>query len=695
MTSKSIIMAWFCAVFSMQSVYAQVTNEKVKVTEKGMVHLDFVNTEVAEIAKTMGELTERNFIIDDKVRGKITIISPKAVSVAEAYQAFISALEVKNFTVVKVGKMHKIIPLKDTKKLPLDVDVAYPSGGGDEFVTRLIPIKYTKASALQKDLRNLISRNGDMFSYDPTNTLILTDSVVNIRRVLRIIQKLDQQGFEESIHVIKLAYAPAADTAQKIEELFNLNQKTAAKQANNAAPVTDDVSNYISKIIPDERTNSLIIAANDEGISKIREFVQKIDQSLEDQISSGRIHVHYLQYADAVELATTLSGVSSNLSAKSVEAQRNNKRTNNSANNQQKASMLGGEVEIVADEHTNSLIITASPADYSTLVPVINRLDIRRPQAFVEAMIMEVDIDKASEVGVAANGAKDFSNGNSVVFGGTSFGDLSSIALPVTSQGLLFGVQGESLSVPIGGGSSLDIPIFGSVFRALQTDGTINVLSTPNILTRDNMEAEIIVGRVVPFITTSGRDVNNQPINQIQRENVALTLRVTPQINASDELTMDIFQEIQDLIPGPDINVFGPTTSTRSAKTTVLVKDGQTVTIGGLISDRIETSNSKIPILGDAPLIGWLFRNRGKTKTRQSLVMFLTPHIIRTPSDLEDMTIKKNMERRNYLEKNRVEDHPGIKKYTLNKDFRSKTEAVPQDSPTAGFLSDEPETKEK
>ncbi|MCB0272374.1 MAG: type II secretion system secretin GspD [Bdellovibrionales bacterium] len=692
----------FFTLFVPAFVFAQSTGSNLQLTDKGLVNLDFVNTEIAEIAKTMGELTERNFIIDDKVRGKITIISPRAVSIAEAYQAFISALEVKNFTVVRVGKMHKIVPLKDTKKLPVEVDVEYPAGGGDEFVTRLVPVQYTKATELQKSLRNLISKDGDIFSYEPTNTLIITDSVVNIRRLIRIIQKLDQQGFAESIHVIKLRYATAADTAKKITDIFDLGKSNQNNAPNAGAPAADDVTNYISKIIPDDRTNSLIVVANDDGLAKIKSFVQQIDQSLEDQISTGRIHVHYLQYADAVELAATLGGVSSSSSqsrqsgsnrsgrgARGNNAQQSNPPApaNSSSTN---SSMLGGEVEIVADEHTNALIITASPADFESLLPVINKLDIRRPQAFVEAMIMEVDIDKASEVGVAANGAKDFKNGDVTVYGGTQFGDLSSVALPLASQGLLFGVQGDSISVPIGGGENLDIPIFGGIFRALQTDGTINVLSTPNILTRDNMEAEIIVGRVVPFITTSGRDVNNQPINQIQRENVALTLRVTPQINASDELTMDIFQEIQDLIPGPDINIFGPTTSTRSAKTTVLVKDGQTVTIGGLISDRIETSNSKVPILGDAPLIGWLFRNRSNTKTRQSLVMFLTPHIIRTPEDLEAMTLQKNEERRNYLKYNHIKDHPGVEKYKLNKDFRSGRSAVPQDSPSSGFMEDPP-----
>lgn len=694
-------------VLQIQPVIAQTSNDantkkenkNIKINDQGLVHLDFVNTEIAEIAKTMGELTRRNFIIDDKVRGKVTIISPKAVSVAEAYQAFISALEVKGFTVVKVNKMHKILQLKNVKKLPLSVDVRYPQGGGDEFVTRLIPIKYTQASSLQKSLRNLLSTNGDIFSYDPTNTLIVTDSVVNIRRLLRIIQKLDQQGFQESIHVLTLKYATAADTADKIRKLFDIKEnKNAAKAPVNApGGVANDTSNFVSKIIPDERTNSLIISANEEGMVRIRAFVEQVDKTLEDQISSGRIHVHYLQYADAIELAATLGGVSSSLASAS---RNNNRNTPPAPANRQSASMLNGDVQIVADEHTNSLIITASPSDYQSLVPVIGRLDIRRPQAFVEAMILEVNLNKLSDIGVGTNAIKNtgIKGYDLNVFGGTSVGDVSSIGFPTSLGGLVLGAQGQSVSVPLGNGSNIDIPIFGGLFRALQTDGTINVLSTPNILTQDNTEAEIVVGEVIPFVTTSGRDVNNQPINQIQRENIALTLRVTPQINSSDELTMDIFQEIQNANQSAQTE-FGPTTTTRSAKTTVLVKDGQTVTIGGLISDKAEVSNSKVPILGDAPLIGWLFRNRTKTKTKQSLMMFLTPHIIRTPDDLQNMTIDKNLQRQRFIEKNHTKEHPGIKKYNLNKDLRSKRKAkrkrgaVPQDSPSAGFLPETPYEK--
>jgi general secretion pathway protein D len=311
-------------------------------------------------------------------------------------------------------------------------------------------------------------------------------------------------------------------------------------------------------------------------------------------------------------------------------------------------------------------------------------------------MILEVDIDKAFDVGVAGNIAGRVSD-NNAIFGQTTFGGTSSIFLPSSGaaiQGLTLGTRGRTFDVPLGGDQKLTIPIYGSFFRALQTSGTVNVLSTPNILTRDNTEAEIVVGQVVPFITAQGRDVNNQPINQVQRENVAITLRVTPQINASAELTLDIFQEVQDLVSSSDAATLGPTTSKRSARTSVLVKDGQTVTIGGLINDRISNSVSKVPVLGDIPLLGWLFKSRNSSKRKTSLVIFMTPYIVRDPDDLQDISVRKNNERQRFLEENNLKDHPGINKYEMDRELRVPTNKVlapiPADSPTGNFLAAPP-----
>jgi general secretion pathway protein D len=672
-----------------------IVDERIKLTDKGKIQLDFVNAEISDLAQSIGELTKRNFIIDDKVRGTITIISPQPVTVDEAYSAFISALEVKGFAVTKVGQMHKIVPLREMNKMAIPTDVSSAAGGDDAFITRLIPVKNTRSSEISKTLKNLLTKNGDMISYDPTNTLIVTDSVSNLRRLVRIIERLDEVGLEENINILKLQYAPAVDTAEKIKKIFDMGGPTSPGSVA-AAGGEGGSYNYISKIIPDERTNSLIIASSPEAFTKVAAFVKRLDGALGDAASSGRIHVHYLNYADSKELATTLSGVSAS-AKKTTSASSTNRRnpapqpTPDAPSAPVVAGMLGGDVEIVADEQTNALIITASANDYQSLIPVINKLDKRIPQAFVEAMILEVDVDRITDVGFSANLGAEYGKNNQVdVFGATTFGSLSSILLPSSTdslQGLVVGTRSRTIEVPLGGDQKLQIPVFGGIFRALQTSGIVNVLSTPNILTRDNKEAEIIVGSRVPFISVSGRDVNNQPINQIQREDVALTLRVKPQINSSDELTMDIFQEIQDITSNSEI--FGPTTSKRSAKTTVLVKNGQTITIGGLISDRVSQSKSKVPLLGDIPLIGFLFRSSNNTKRRQSLMMMLTPNIIRSPEDLEAISLQKNQERKEFMRKNRADEHPGINNYGLNRELKAPANPTPPDSPTSGFLTDE------
>jgi len=683
---------------SSSSTKTMFQDDRIKMNEKGKIQLDFVNAEISDLAQSIGELTKRNFIIDDKVRGTITIISPQPVTVDEAYSAFISALEVKGFAVTKVGQMHKIVPLREMNKMAIPTDVSTTAGGDDAFVTRLIPVKNTRSSEIAKTLRNLLTKNGDMISYDPTNTLIITDSVSNLRRLIRIIERLDQSGLEANINIIKLQYSPAVDTAEKVKKVFDLGASGAGvPNAEGGSGVQ-----YVSKIIPDERTNSLIVASSQEAFERIAAFVKRLDSTLGDQASSGRIHVHYLNYADSKELAATLAGVSASASKKNNPGSSSSGNRRNQPQQQTQAAegssapvvagLLGGDVEIVADEQTNALIITASGNDYQSLVPVINKLDKRIPQAFVEAMILEVDVDKVTDVGVAGNFGNDIRDPRSQVFGATTFGSTSSILLPATTdalQGFVGGIRAPSISVPLGGGQTLDIPVFGGLFKALQTSGIVNVLSTPNILTRDNKEAEIIVGSKVPFVTTSGRDINNLPINQVQREDVALTLRVKPQINSSDELTMDIFQEIQDIISNSDIN--GPTTSKRSAKTTVLVKNGQTVTIGGLISDRVSSSKSKVPLLGDIPLIGWLFRSSKNEKKRMSLLMYLTPNIIRSPEDLETMSLQKNYERKEFMRKNRADEHPGINNYGLNRELKAPSNPTPPDSPTSGFLSDQPQ----
>ncbi len=666
--------------------------------ERGLVKLDFPNAEISDVAKAISELTQKNFLLDERVRGKITIMSPNPVTVDEAYQAFVSALEVKNFTIIRIGKIYKIVELRDMKSLPIGTDSDVSGGASDIFVTKMMPLEFIKASEIVKSLRGLVTKNGDMISYDATNTLIITDTVANLRRLKRIIDRLDQPSAEENLEVVKLKYSAASDIAEKVRKIFDIQDRPPGQpaQPNPADAKSDEV---ISKIIPDDRTNTLIVLANKSGFRRLREVIAKIDQAVEREIGNGKIHVHYLQYADASELATTLTSLAGGGRGGTSRkgGQRRNTTSSTASSMFTRAGgnppppplapdagavsapvsgsldIFGGEVLITADVPTNALVITAAPADYQALLPIINKLDARRPQAFIEAMILEVDIDKALNFGVAGNLGTQFGNPPTTVYGATTLGGISSLSIPAPPpQGLIAGFQGHTIDIPVAGGQTVKIPVYATQLQALQQSGTVNILSTPNILTTDNTEAEIIVGQEVPFTTSQITTTQGTPnaITQFQRQDVAITLRVTPQINESDDITMNIFQEIQDLVESSLGNVAGPTTTKRSAKTTVLVKDSQTVTVGGLIADVESIQVTKVPVLGDIPILGWLFKSKSKKKRKTSLVIFITPHIIREPEDMERMSVRANDQRQRFMKENNIGEHPGLAKYDLDKELR-------------------------
>ena len=655
----------------------------------GLVNLDFQDADIKDLVKSISEITGKNFILDDRVRGKITIISPTPVTTKEAYEAFLSALEIKNYTVVPgSGRTLKIVPLREAKNSAITTISDMETPYGDTFITRLIPIRFISASEIANSLKSLVSPNGTISSYSPTNTLMVTDSASNIRRLMKIIGKLDKEGSIEGVEVIPLKYASAQEMSQKLLTLFpqqkdgSLLARALSARRGEQEPAQ---AQSISRIIPDDRTNSLIVVANRQGLERLLDIVKRLDVEVKSQEGKGRIHVHYLEHADAAELAATLSSLSGGGGGRSASPKFSRGSSGISggapAPTSQGAVSLDifeGDIKIAPDIATNSLVITASGQDYDSLKSVISKLDIARPQVFVEALIMEVSMNKALDAGLATNSGTQVgsSNNPTSLFGATQFGDLSSLFLPsnpTALTGLAFGLRSKEISIPTGNGNSISIPIYGAIFRALQTNGTFNIISTPNILTTDNKEAEIVVGKVVPILTAQQQATTGASsiINQISREKVATTLKVTPQINESNFVTLDIYQEISEV--ESQSPTLGPTTSTRSAKTTVVVQDGQTVVIGGLIKDKVTNSVSKVPILGDIPLIGLLFRTTHADSDKINLMIFITPHIIHQPMDLQNVTVKQNEKRRLFNKQNKIEEHPGVKGYGLDKsvDFNS------------------------
>ncbi len=677
---KGVLLVGALALFMMLCSFTEAF-------AKDMVNLDFQDADIKDVIKSISEITGKNFILDDRIRGRVTIISPTPVTVDEAYQAFISALELKNYTVIKTtGRTYKVVPSRVAKSSPITTISDRETPYGDTFITRLIPIRYISASEISKSLKTLVSPNGTISEYGPTNTLIVTDSASNIRRLMKIIGKLDKEGSVEGVEVIPLKNASAQEVAQKLLSIFpqkregSLLTKALAKRRGIQEPA---VAQSISKIIPDDRTNSLIVVANRQGLERLLDIVKRLDIEVKALEGRGKIHVHYLEHADAEELAATLSSLSSGSRTPTRRPTPVTRRTNTKGNTSASSpvgattiEIFEGEIKIAPDVATNSLVITASAPDYDALKGVISKLDIPRPQVFVEALIMEVSMTKLSKIGTAGSGGGQAGSANNptTLFGATQLGGLSSLILnPAAATGLAVGFRSREISVPTGNGTSISVPIYGALFRAWQENDVFNIISTPNILTTDNKEAEIVIGKVVPVITAQQQSTTGTSnlINSISREKVATTLKVTPQINESDFVTLDIYQEISEVIGQSD--TLGPTTSTRSAKTTVVVQDGQTVVIGGLIKDKYSKTVTKVPILGDIPLLGLLFRNTSKNIDKINLMIFITPHIIHKPMDLQRVTVEKNKQRRRFNRTNKVGEHEGVKKYGIDKtvDFNS------------------------
>lgn len=624
-----------------------------------MYHIDFYEQDLIEFIKQMSEKFKVNFILSDKVKGgKVTIISPNPVTREEAWQAFLSALAARELTLVRIGKFYKIIPTREAQQSPIKT---YLRGGAadpsEEVITYLLKLKHLQVTDVERILKDMKSKDGQIITFEPTNTLLITDAAINIRRMIKIVTELDLPSGRDSIHVIDIYYASAEDVADKLQQIFGArsgNQATPrggsprARGRGTPEPVSTDTSLVtITNIIADERTNQLIIVAPRDAMPRIVDMINRLDVPIP---GDGQVHVYYLENANSEELAQTLTGLAGRGAGGATRA-KGAKGAAGAAGAQ--ADLFEGEVRITADKATNSLVIVASAKDFNSLKRVIRQLDIRRRQVFVEAVIMEVTLKKDSATGVAMNAGYTFDIGGEKVpiFAGTTLGSMSSVVLdPTTLSGMAVGLRGPELEGTAGMlGQGISLPAFGVLLQMLQTDSDANVLSTPHILTMDNEEAEIIVGSNVPFITGQARDANNRPVLSIQRQDVALTMKIKPQINESDFVRLQIQQEITELVSISE--TLGPTTTKRAAKSTVVVKDNQTIVIGGLIRDRQTADAEKVPFLGDIPILGRLFRRDKNLKEKTNLLIFLTPHIVKDDDDFRRIFSRKMKERREFLQR--------------------------------------------
>jgi len=630
--------------------------------------MDFTDVDLPVLIKFMSEQTKRNFIFDERVQGKITIISPRRVTLEEAYDVFLSVLQAKGFTTVLQGNTIKIVAAREARQDTIHTGVAKDTASA-EFITRLIPLQHLESTEVVPLVTPLVSKDGMVSAFGSSNTLMLIDSRANIDRIITILDEVDTEGVSGILRIYPLAFAVAADAAKILTSVYIEGAPAAAPAAagrvRGAPPSRRGVA---VKFLPDARTNSVIVYAGPEMQDDVADLLKKID--VPASAGSGKINVYYLENADAEEVAKVLGSLSEKRAGQpAAPAPAPGARVAQATGSAVLSAELEGGVKVTADKATNALIIVASSNDYETLVGVIKKLDIRRRQVFVEAVIMEIDIGKSLDVGVEWRGATQAGGGNTgAVIGGANFGItgglndlLAGIAagnpLTFAGSGLVAGGIGGSVTLPDG----TKIPAVAAVLRASQGNNNLNILSSPHLLTQNNKEAEIIVAENIPFITSQSRDSTNLAnlINTVERKDVGITLRITPHIHESEFVSMDIYQEASalktDTLSLSQSSSVGPTWTKRSAKTTVLVKSGDTMILGGIIQENNTKNVTKIPLLGDIPLLGYFFRYTSQSKTKTNLLILLTPHIIQEPGVVSKALEERQRKLLNAFDPNRDE----------------------------------------
>lgn len=624
-------------------------SENPRVKEK-RVSFNFVEVDIPVVVKFISEVTGKNFIFDEKVKGAVTIIAPSKLSVDEAFSLFTSVLELKGFTIISSGKVYKIVPVSQAKQSGTELLKEENATVNDTYITRLIQLKSISSSKAMNFLQPLISKDGHISSFGPGNMMLIVDSSANIEKLLKILESIDKSDMEEP-ELVTLKYANAEEVVKILNESLVQSSKAqplAGRPLRGEAISTVSVDETKASVFADTRLNAVVLIADKQEKESMKRMIAILDIPLPE--ATGKINVYFLEYADATELSKVLEGMISGISSQAKTGQ-----IMQSAQSA-RSPIEAGRIIISPDKATNSLIIVASPPDYQSLMQVIKQLDRKRKQVYVEAMIVEASIDNLKELGAKWRITAE-KNDEPIFIGG--FGTMDNSALQNVINGLsgmTMGGMGNFLKVPIttigsdgkATTSTLSVPGFSALFSLNEFKGSVNVLSSPQILTSDNKEAEIVVGENVPFISKRERDVTSTStvLNSIERKDVGITLRLTPQITEGDYVKLDIYQEISSLKHDSDtilINI-GPSTTKRSTKTSVVVRDSQTVVIGGLMEEREDVSVNKIPILGDIPVLGWLFKNKSRQKTKTNLLVFLTPHIVKEAEQLMKLSNDKRME---------------------------------------------------
>ena len=582
------------------------------------------DTDIQEFIEFVADVTGTTIVIDPAVKGKVKVVSSKPVSRAELYDLFLSILDVHGYTAVRSGEVVRVIPNKNARSAPVDV-ISGTSVINDEYVTQVIRLDNVSAAKLIPVLRPLVPQQAHMAAYAPSNAIIISDIRANIDRIAKIIDRMDQSAVKKT-EVVKLRYGVATDVVEMLKTLEK-------SRAGEGADANDEAS-----LVADKRTNSVIVTADEVSIERIKGLVDYLDIPLEQ---SGNVRVMYLEYADATEVAEVLTRVMQNLARLDDESSGRTRAAN------------AAKSTIEADAGTNSLIITADTDEMAALEAVIARLDIRRAQVLVEAIIVEIDVTEGRELGLQwlfANDSGLYGSNISPARQGSN-ATIAQAILPEDAASTEIGVRdlaGALSQVPgttFGWGVVDQNLTMTTILNTLKKQGNTNILSTPSLLTLDNEEAFITVGQQVPFVTgsytkTGAANGVANPFQTIQRENVGVTLQVTPQINEGDSVVMDIVQEVSS-ISQQALSASDVITNERKIETKVLSKDGDIVVLGGLVKDDIQDSQQGVPLLSGIPVLGRLFRNDVVSVTKSNLLVFIRSTIIRDDDDLAGATAEK------------------------------------------------------
>lgn len=648
---------------------------------------DYPNADIADLVKAISELTGKNFIVDPNVHGKITVIAPSRITVAEAYKAFLSALAINGLAVVKGDGFYKIKQARAAQRDNIETygGAYYPSA--DQMITRIVKLKYISADEINKQLRLITSNQGEIFPYTPTNSLIISDYGANIDRVMKILAQLDVQGFEEQMEVIHVRYARAKDMSDLVEKIINKGEKNQGGfpggvprfgRPGDTGGGSSSGAEVYSVVVPDERTNSIIVVGNKAGIEKIRHLVSRLDFRLRPD-EGGGVFVYYVRNHEAEAIANVLNNIATESKKANDQANQNKGGAAPGApgafgaggqvqTGPASTAIFGGDVKIAPDKITNSLIITASKQDYEVVKNILTKIDIPRDQVFIKAYILEMTAQVDNQYAIEYYKFAGSGVGRIGFAGGTN---VTSLLDPTQDSGGTFGFGGGSMvniTNPLAtmgtttgtttptAGTSFQVPSLVGMIKFFVTNNQANIISTPQLMAINNEEAMIEVGDKVPVANTTTTSANAATQTSTTRENVTTKLTITPYLSPdNDRVKMKVKQEvagISNVKPAASLLANSAiSTTTRNITTQLVVDNGDTAVLGGLMKDEDGLSETKVPVLGDIPLLGWLFKARETKKQKTNLLVFITPKIVRSPEDNATVVNQKINERIDFIQR--------------------------------------------